>query len=270
MEYIDGKGVNVVELPLDSIIPDPNQPRKTFDEGKLQELAESIKQHGLLQPILVCPIGDGKYQIVHGERRWRACRLAGLTSIKAEVRELDDKQKMEIQLIENLQREDLNPLEEAEMFHRLINEFGYTHEELAHRIGKSREYVTNKLRLLKLSKEVKEDLKEGKITEGHARPLLSLGSNEQKEALDKILSEGLSVRQTESFIKGNNVSRETSNSIPEDGLVIGVWVSERVFRCLSRLASSKGKTVEELCSHILEREVMGYEESSNEEVEHEV
>jgi len=207
---------DILEISIEDIIPDPNQPRKNFDEEKLKELAESIKQHGILQPILVRPIGNGKFEIVHGERRWRACKLAGMATIKAIVRDINDREKVEIQLVENLQREDLNPIEEAETFKRLIDEFGWTHEELAKRIGKSRPYVTNKLRLLdKLSSRVQEELRRGSITEGHARLIVSLPPDEQERAAKTIIDRGFSIRETEKYIRSlkrrTDVSRETSD-----------------------------------------------------------
>ncbi|MEM2249314.1 MAG: ParB/RepB/Spo0J family partition protein [Candidatus Bathyarchaeia archaeon] len=245
----------IAELPIDSIVPDSSQPRKSFDKVKLQELANSIKEHGLLQPVLVRPIGDGKYQLVHGERRFRACKLLGLETIRAEIRNLTDNETLEIQLVENLQREDLNPIEEAETFQRMINELGYTHEEIAKKIGKSREYVTNKIRLLRLPDYIKKALQEGKITEGHARTLVSLGNDKQEEIFGKILAEGLTVRQTET-VKTNIVSRETSD-IPINGLVIGVWISQEAYQKLSEIAKSKRTTVESFCGKIIEEVAKG-------------
>ena len=247
----------IMDLPVEDIVPDQNQPRKTFDKAKLQELAESIKQHGLLQPILVCPIGNGKYRIVHGERRYRACKLLGLETIKAEIRELTDKQVLEIQLVENLQREDLNPIEEAETFERMIQELGYTHEGIAARIGKSREYVTNKLRLLKLPEDILDAIKERRITEGHARILLSIRNDEERhQVLDKILNDRLSVKQTANLIRQDNVSRETLNDdLTNDSLIVAVWISKEAYSRLSELASNRKVTVERLCSQIIEKEV---------------
>jgi ParB family chromosome partitioning protein len=242
------------EIPIDCIIPDSNQPRKHFDEEGLKELAESIRQHGLLQPILVRPFGNGKFQIVHGERRFRACKLLGFKTIRVEVKELTDNQVLEIQLVENLQREDLNPIEEAETFRRMVEELGYTHEDIAKKIGKSREYVTNKLRLLKLPENIKRALLEGKISEGHARALLPLEESRQKQVFDEILAKELNVRQTEEIVKGNIVSRETFD-VPKDGVIIGVWVSNESYNSLLKLANSKGTTVEKLCSQIIEEAV---------------
>ena len=184
------------------ILPNPFQPRKEFDEKALSELAESISEHGLLQPLLVRPLPLGGYEIVAGERRYRACRMAGLTEVPVIIRELDEAQTMELALIENLQREDLTPLEEAEGYGVLINEHGMTQEEVARSVGKSRPAVANALRLLNLPDSVKEYLKDGKISAGHARALLSLENEEDmKELADLIVSKDLSVRQTEKLCK---------------------------------------------------------------------
>ena len=203
----------ITELPIENIIPDHSQPRKNFNEAKLQELAESIKQHGLLQPILVRPIGSGKFQIVHGERRYRACRLLGLETIRVEIRKLSRKQILEFQIVENLQREDLNPIEEAEAFRRMIELLGYTHEKIGERIGKSREYVTNKLRLLNLPKDLRKGVARGSLSEGHARALLSLNDiKKQREICRQISEKKLNVRETEELVKNlkeDDVSHET-------------------------------------------------------------
>lgn len=189
------------KLPLEDVVPSPSQPRRHFDEAKLTELAESIKQVGLLQPILVRPSG-GKYEVVHGERRYRACKLADKETIRAEVRELSDREVVEIQLIENLQRENLNSIEEAETFRRLVEDFGYTHKYVGQRVGKSREYVTNKLRLLKLPSQVQKRVREGLLSEGHAKAILSLErAVEQEEAARKVVEKGLRVREAEQLVR---------------------------------------------------------------------
>jgi len=202
------------DLPLEVIIPDPLQPRSYFDEEKIKELAESINQHGLLQPVLVTPIEDGKYQIVHGERRYRACKHLSLETIRAEVRHLSHKQTLEIQIVENVQRQDLNPIEEAKALQKLVYVLGYTHEKIAKRIGKSREYVTNKLRLLSLPNDLQRGVARGKISEGHARALLSLNDfHKQRQVCRDISEKKLNVRETEQLVqslKDDNVSRETS------------------------------------------------------------
>ena len=195
-----------VELRLSEIEPNRNQPRVHFDENALQELAESIKTHGLLQPIVVRPMPGGAYQIVAGERRWRACRIAGLSVVPVIVKELDDKQTMELALIENLQRKDLNPVEEANGYSRLLKEFSLTQEEVANRVGKSRAAVTNALRLLNLPDEQLTALAEGKITAGHARALLSFRTDEAEQDAYIAALNGASVRQLEAMAKNEEKS----------------------------------------------------------------
>lgn len=162
-----------VEIPIDSIVRNPNQPRKDFSDKALRELAASLGQSGVLQPVVVRRLGEG-YQLVVGERRWRAAKLAGLTRIPAVIRETTDAQSMELALVENLLREDLNPMEEAEAYQRLLAEFGWTQEELAQRVQRDRSSIANCLRLLKLPELVQADLRAGRLTMGHARALLSL------------------------------------------------------------------------------------------------
>lgn len=189
-------------LPLHRIEPNPRQPRQDFDEVELQALADSIAQHGLIQPLTVRETGNGYYQIIAGERRWRACRIAGLREIPAVVMEADEKKTMELALIENLQRQDLNPIEEALGYQSLIKEHGMTQEEAATRVGKSRPAVANALRLLALPEEVLQLIREVKLSAGHARPLLSLPTGkEQLEMANKVVNLGLSVRQTEMLCK---------------------------------------------------------------------
>lgn len=192
----------VTTLPLQRIEPNPNQPRKRFDEVELQALADSIAQHGLLQPLAVRDMGNGYYQIIAGERRWRACRLAGLSEVPVTVVEADDRTVMELALVENLQREDLNPMEEAEGYRVLLEEYGLTQEQAAQQVGKSRSAVANALRLLTLSDEVRALVENGELTAGHARALLTLpNSRLQKAAAQKILALRLSVRQAEAMCK---------------------------------------------------------------------
>lgn len=193
-------GGQVSELRISMIEPDRSQPRKNFDEKQLAELADNIAQHGVLQPILVRPIGDGIYRIVAGERRWRAARKAGLTEIPAVVRELDDKQAAQISLIENIQRSDLDPIEEAAALRRLMDEFGMTQEQLAKSIGRSRSAVANSLRLLTLDDRVKEMLSEGKLTAGHAKLLLTFDTDVQHQLAEAAVSEEMSVRGFEKYI----------------------------------------------------------------------
>lgn len=189
-------------LPISEIIPNKEQPRKTFDEDALAELAESIKQHGVLQPLLVRPLPSGGYQLVAGERRWRASRMAKLREVPVVVKELTDTETMEIAIIENLQREDLNPIEEAEGLQALIDKCGFTQEEVAASVGKSRSAIANSLRLLRLPQEVRDMTREGSISAGHARALLSL-DNEAViyEVAQNIVNNNLSVRDIERLVK---------------------------------------------------------------------
>ncbi len=191
----------VSKLPLQKIEPNPNQPRKQFDEEQLQALADSIREHGLLQPLAVRDMGD-YYQIIAGERRWRACRLAELREVPVVIIEADDKKVMELAMVENLQRQDLNPMEEAEGYYSLIHDFKLSQEQVAERVGKSRPAVANALRLLGLKGELREMVEDGKISAGHARALLTLPTEKlQKSAAQKVIALELSVRQTESMCK---------------------------------------------------------------------
>jgi len=186
---------------IEEVHPNRSQPRKHFDESKLQELAETIKEKGILDPLMVRRVGEG-YELIAGERRWRAAQKAGLKEVPVIVREVDDREVLEISLIENLQREDLNPIEKAEGFKRLIEEFQVSQEKISARVGKDRTTVTNALRLLKLSSQVKNELVENRITQGHAMAILSLESRDkQKELCDLIIKKGLSVREAEALAK---------------------------------------------------------------------
>ncbi len=186
---------------IEEVIPNRSQPRKRFDEWKLEELAESIKEKGILEPLVVRRV-DGGYEIIVGERRWRAAQKAGLKEVPVIVREAQDREALEISLTENLQRENLNPVEEAEGFRRLTEEFGLHQEELANRIGKNRTTITNALRLLKLPQDVIEHLLQSRITAGHARAILSIEVKEkQRELCQLIVEKGLSVRQAEGLAK---------------------------------------------------------------------
>ena len=190
-----------VELRLSQIVPNRDQPRKIFDDSALRELAESIKQHGLIQPILVRPMSDGSYQIVAGERRWRASRLAGLERVPVVIKEMPDSEVMELALIENLQREDLNPIEEAEGYKTLMDTYSLTQEQVADRVGKSRSAVANALRLIGLYDAEKEALQNGEITAGHARALMSIPDKELRRQALELAKSGASVRQIERISK---------------------------------------------------------------------
>ena len=201
-------------LPIYKVEPNKDQPRQDFDEEELQALADSITEHGVIQPLTVRELSSGYYQIIAGERRWRAARLAGLKEIPAVIIEADDRKVMELALIENLQRQDLNPVEEALGYQVLINEHGLTQEEAAKRVGKSRPAVANTLRLLSLSPEVLEKLKQGLLTAGHARAILSLKSEKkQMEAAQKIIALALSVRQAETLCKNMNKEKPAKQEI---------------------------------------------------------
>ena len=191
-----------LSLPISQVEPGLKQPRKRFDEESLQDLADSIRIHGVIQPLTVRRLSSGYYQIIAGERRWRAAKLAGLTEVPAVIIEADDRKVMELGLIENLQREDLNPIEEANGYKVLLDEYGLTQEEVAHRVGKSRPAVANALRLLALPDPVHQLLEEGKLSAGHARAILAAPTGElQKKLAQKVVAEELSVRQTEALAK---------------------------------------------------------------------
>ncbi len=223
-------------LPIYKVEPNPDQPRQDFDEEELQALAESIGTHGILQPLAVRQLDSGYYQIIAGERRWRAARLANLSEVPAIVLEADDKKAMELALIENLQRQDLNPVEEALGYQRLIDEYDMTQEQAAARVGKSRPAVANSLRLLGLCPEVLDRLRRGELTAGHARAVLTLKiDRKQMEAAQKICALGLSVRQAELLCK--NMSREPA---PEKEVTLAV---DYVAECEKSLSKHLGRGV---------------------------
>ena len=190
-----------LSLPISQVETCSSQPRKRFDDESLQELADSISQHGIIQPLTVRKLSSGYYQIIAGARRWRAARLAGLQAVPVIVIEADDRKAAELAMIENLQREDLNPMEEAAGFQSLIESYHMTQEEAAQRVGKSRSAVTNALRLLGLTPSVRKLVEEGKLSAGHARALVPLSPSLQESAANAIVSGGLSVRQTEALVK---------------------------------------------------------------------
>jgi len=200
------------EIDIDRIIPNSHQPRKNFDEDALNELANSIREHGIVQPIVVRPLEDGFFQLIAGERRWRASQRAGLARLPAVVRVAAEDSALELALIENLQREDLNPMEEAQAYERLITDFGLTQEEVARRVGKNRATIANMLRLLRLPPEVQQWLRENRLTTGHAKALLSLSDLDAiLDSAKKIIQGNYSVRQAETL-----VARYANNSLKDD------------------------------------------------------
>ena len=223
-------------LPLHKVEPNPHQPRRDFDPEELQSLAESIALHGVMQPLTVRETSNGYYQIIAGERRWRAARIAELREIPAVIIEADDKKVMELALIENLQRQDLNPVEEAMGYRTLMDEHGLTQEEAAARVGKSRPAVANMLRLLALSPEVLDMVRTGKLSAGHARAVVTLKTDKlQKEAAQKIAALGLSVRQAELLCK--NLQRD-----PEPKVNVSLAV-DYVAECEKKLSRHLGRKV---------------------------
>ena len=214
-----GVSDSITSLPLQKVEPNPRQPRRMFDEEELQALADSIAEHGIVQPLAVRDEGNGYYMIIAGERRWRAARLAGLDEVPVVVLEADDRTVMELALVENLQRQDLNPMEEAEGYRVLMEDYGLTQEQTAERVGKSRPAVANALRLLALPDEVRELVESGALSAGHARAILSLSSEKlQKAAAQKILALRLSVRQAEAMCK--RMSAETKSKKPKSVLTV--------------------------------------------------
>ncbi len=213
----------VTELAVESIAPNPFQPRTRFDEGALKELADSIRATGVLQPLLVRRVGRGEYQLVAGERRLRASQLAGLVRVPAIVKEFDDRAMMEVALIENVQREDLNPIEEARAYQALVEKVGLTHDQLSERVGKQRATITNALRLLSLPPEVMDMVSRGTLSAGHARALLGLENRgDQLAAARYVASKGFSVRRTESFVRRK---QRTATSHPRAARLngLGEW-----------------------------------------------
>ena len=224
------------KLPIYKVEPNPDQPRRDFDEEELQTLADSIAVHGVIQPLTVRELPSGYYQIIAGERRWRAARLANLSEVPVLVIEADDRKAMELALIENLQRQDLNPVEEALGYQTLIQEYGLTQEDAAKQVGKSRPAVANALRLLGLCPQVLEKLRQGELTAGHARAILTLKSEKkQQEAAQKIIALALSVRQAETMCK--NMSKEPAPRKQE------VFAVDYVAECEKQLSKQLGRGV---------------------------
>lgn len=220
-----------VEIEVDRITANPFQPRESMDSAGMEELTSSVRVHGVLQPVVVRSKGEGSYELVAGERRLRAAKAAGLSKIPAVVRELTDEQSLQVALIENIQREDINPMDAAIAYKRLTEEFGLSQEDLSFRLGKSRSAVANTMRLLGLPEQVRRELKAGRITEGHARAVLSLdGEDRQVELCRHIVDSGLSVRDAERLARewsrvlapekrSQDVSRETSQDLPDPNIL---------------------------------------------------
>lgn len=233
-------GGGLRELPIESLVPNPQQPRREFDPGALEELAGSIRSSGILQPLVVRPRG-AQFEILVGERRWRAAQRAGLPRIPAIVREASDAEALELALVENLLREDLNPIEEAQAYQRLLGEFGWTQEELARRLGRDRSSVANTLRLLRLPEPIQADLRSGRLSMGHARALLGLPSAAAQLRLrEQILAQDWSVRATEAGVQVRRRGRSRPRRRPadlealEDGLRLALGGRVRLVGTLSR------------------------------------
>lgn len=222
---LPAQGEGSVALPISQVEPGLNQPRKRFEQGALDDLAESIRVHGIIQPLTVRRLASGYYQIIAGERRWRAAKAAGLQEVPAVIIEADDRKVMELGLIENLQREDLNPAEEARGYQTLMEEYGLTQEQVAQQMGKSRPAITNTLRLLALPDEVMTLMEEGVLSAGHARAILGAPTAAlQKEAAKRVVAEQLSVRQTEALIK--TLQKEKPAQPKETGPDLSLYLGE--------------------------------------------
>ncbi|MEU3372679.1 ParB/RepB/Spo0J family partition protein [Streptomyces sp. NPDC006711] len=258
-EFAAPAGAFFAELPIDSITPNPRQPREVFDEDALSELVTSIKEVGLLQPVVVRQTGPERYELIMGERRWRSCREAGLERIPAIVRETEDEKLLLDALLENLHRAQLNPLEEAAAYDQLLRDFKCTHDQLADRIGRSRPQVSNTLRLLRLSPPVQKRVAAGVISAGHARALLSVEDSEEQDGLAKrIVAEGLSVRTVEEIVTLMNSESKSAPKAkgPRAGALVSPALSDLATRLSDRfetrvkvdLGQKKGKIVVEFAS----------------------
>lgn len=230
-------------IPTIDIEPNKNQPRKAFDDEKIAALSSSIEEHGVVSPLLVTPTGNDTYRIVAGERRWRAAKLSGLTEIPCIIRNFEEQKVMELALVENLQREDLNPIEEAEGYRRLMDSFSLTQDEVSKKVGKSRSAVANALRLNNLCDEVKEMLKQGLLTQGHARALLPLAESKQISIANKIIENGLNVRQTETLVRNAEEEKNTTSQKKSSHPMINKYYKE-VESSLSSLFGTRVKITE--------------------------
>ncbi len=243
-DIVSAPGDRETTLPISKVEPRADQPRYNFDEEALEQLSESIKQYGLIQPITVRKLDGGFYQIIAGERRWRASRMAGLTEVPVRIIEADDKRAMELALVENLQREDLNPIEESRGYRTLMEEYGMTQEQAAAAVGKSRPAVANALRLLALSEAVTAMVEDGTLSAGHARALLPIkDGKKQLEVAEAVISRGLSVRQTEALVKKLAAEKESQRESLSDNSIIVDYVKE-VERDLENALGRKVKLVD--------------------------
>ena len=236
-------GVTTVTLPLDEIIPNRDQPRKQFDDAALADLSDSIAQHGVLQPLLVRPMPDGSYQLVAGERRWRASRMAGLTEVPVVIRDMNEQEAAELALIENLQREDLNPMEEAIGYRTLMDNYGMTQEQAAQVVNKSRPAVANALRLLQLPEEVTDLVSAGTLSAGHARTVLAFeGVEAQIAAAKQAVAKGLSVRELEKMAKAAKRTPRATKPSTRDSFYdeVELALRENLGRQVKVTASAKG------------------------------
>ena len=231
-----------MEIAPDDIKANPNQPRTHFNEQDIEQLARSIKEHGILQPLLVSDTNNGTYQLIAGERRWRAAKIANLERVPVLVRETNPQEILELALIENIQRADLSALEEASAYQKLANDFQLTQQEIADRVGKSRTTITNTLRLLELPHEIQQSLNNNEITEGHARALLGLSDiGDMIQTLEVILSSNLNVRQTENIVKKQRLSKEPLSKIENNSkkLEINLPDTKHISVTLQRLFGTK-------------------------------
>jgi ParB family chromosome partitioning protein len=258
-ELVDIPGARYVEVPVTAIAANPRQPRRTFDEDALDELADSIREVGLLQPVVVRSIGAGRYELIMGERRWRASQRAGLTEIAAIVRDTPDTDMLRDALIENLHRQQLDPLEEAAAYQQLLDDFGATHEQLARKIGRSRPHISNTLRLLNLPAAVQKRVAAGVLSAGHARALLGLSSTDAQERLaTRIVAEGLSVRAVEEIVSVGSAEDKPAPRTPRGSSKVPVapgldHLADRLSdifetRVKVELGRHKGKIVVEFAS----------------------
>ena len=249
--FFDNASTNESSAPetvsINEIEPNRNQPRKVFDENALQELADSIREHGLLQPLLVRPIPEGGYQIVAGERRWRASRMAGLTNVPVIIREFDDQKTMELALIENLQRENLNAMEEAAGYHELMETYGMTQAEVAKSVGKSRSAVANTLRLLNLPEQIITYVSDGSLSAGHARAILALEDEElMLTTAQKAVKQGMNVREIEKLVKKQGSKPRTAKITKRDSFYdeMEIALRDELNRKIKITGDDKGGTLE--------------------------